>query len=100
MLSMILLSCCCVTASASTTPDPGHTCAFSVPAWTCYNSFNSGNHTYISGWTPDPNTGVSTPHYSTCSVLIYQYRGLEKCACGKTGNVQYKTITVHTSCGQ
>ena len=100
MLSVIMLcSCCLVSSAASTTPKPEHVCAFSVQ-WTCYNSFNSGNHTYISGWVPDPKTGVSSPHYSTCAVLVYQYKGLERCACGKTGSLQYDTAIVHSSCGQ
>lgn len=89
-----------LTASAADpAPDP-HVCAFSVVNWTCYNSFNSGNHNYISGWTPDPNTGVSTPVYGTCSIVIYQYRGLLQCACGATNGLAYDTKTVHTKCGQ
>ncbi len=89
-----------LTASAAASEPDSHVCAFSVVDWVCYNSFNSGNHTYISGWIPDPDTGVSTPVYSTCSIVVYQYRGLLKCACGATNGYKYDTKTVHTQCGQ
>lgn len=89
-----------LTASAADPePDP-HVHAFSVVNWVCYDSFNSGNHSYISGWEPDPKTGVSKPVYGICSVLVYQYRGLAECACGANDGLRYDSKTHHTACGQ
>lgn len=76
-----------------------HTHAFSVINYSCYNSFSNGKHRYVSGYKVDSN-GNTTPVYDYCTIVVYQYQGEWKCACGATNGMYYDTKTVHTACGQ
>lgn len=87
-------------AAESVMKTPGHVHAFSVVDYTCYNSFSSGTHSYVSGYRVDPATGQTTPTYSSCTIVVYQYRGTWKCACGATDGQAYKTEERHMNCGQ
>ena len=101
MLVSVLVLGFAVTAHASESVlrAPVHTHAFSVPSYSCYNSFSSGTHSYVSGYKVD-SKGNTTPVYSSCTILVYQYKGVWKCACGATNGADYKTETEHTACGQ
>lgn len=101
MLVSVLVSGFAVTAHAeeSIMREPVHTHAFSVPSYTCYNSFVTGTHTYISGYKVD-DKGNTTPVYATCTITVKQYRGEWKCACGATNGMDYKSETQHSGCGQ
>lgn len=79
--------------------EPVHKHAFSVPKYTCYNSFSSGTHSYVNGYKVDAN-GQTVPTYGSCTILVNQYSGVWKCGCGATNGVDYKTETQHTACGQ
>lgn len=79
--------------------EPAHTHAFSVPSYSCYNSFTGNTHSYVSGYKVD-SKGNTTPVYSTCTIVVYQYRGVWTCACGATNGMSYKTEEVHTACGR
>lgn len=101
MLVSVLVSGFAVTAHAeeSIMREPVHRHAFSVPSYTCYNSFSSGTHSYVSGRKVDADGNI-TLTYSSCTVLVNQYRGVWTCGCGATNGVDYKTETKHTACGQ
>lgn len=88
-------------AAESATGVPEHVHAFSVVSYTCYNSYGTGQeHQYVSGYKVDPNTGKTTPIYSTCALVAYFYKGVWECACGAADGYDYKTETRHSKCGK
>lgn len=78
---------------------PPHTHAFSVPSYSCYNSYNGDTHSYVSGYKVD-SKGNTTPVYDTCTIVLFFYRGVWTCACGETNGMDYKMESRHYGCGQ
>lgn len=65
----------------------------------CYNSFSSGTHRYVLGYRVDPDTVELIPIYAECGIVVYQYKGTWKCACGATDGPAYRTEERHMNCG-
>ena len=67
----------------------------------CYESVLGVSHPYIKGYEIHPVTGVKTPIYSTCQVIVYKYRAPYKCdICGEASGNYYEFVEeVHQNCG-
>lgn len=85
LVCMILVGCMMIGVCITVNAAAGHEHKYYVTGKTLYNVRTGPSHSYQSGKTVDPITGVETPVYSTCYTSYWQYRGTWTCKISVNG---------------